>query len=174
MAFGFTSRQTYPWAGLPAGGGPWEAPQNWQAAQQAPWRMTPWQTQAMPSAAPVAAPPMPPPLPTPAPMPLGTSGDIPGFQPGVPGGGFYPQQAAPAPTPPAPPAAPVAYMGGGQLFTDPFAAQRRHSEYGTAGSMQPVNTAQLRQMALENSASMPPSMLQQLGLPPMILPRAGH
>lgn len=98
------------WPGSPAG----------QHLYLTPWQKTPWQTQGMPggpltgvpnpytaSGAPVPGVRQPAPVPEPAPvpglldpsgyLPGGGSGDIPGFDPTVPGGGMYPQQPAPAP-----------------------------------------------------------------------------
>ena len=80
--------QPAPWAGLPiTQQQPWSGGQQWEAAQQAPWRMSPWQTQGMPSGAGVAPPPM---LPQQGLLPQGTSQGLQDFQPMQPGGGFYP------------------------------------------------------------------------------------
>ena len=121
-----------PWGGLPTGQQPWGGGQQWQAAQQAPWRNSPWQTQGMPSGQSVAAPPTQgAQLPT-GYLSQGTSAGLNGFNPLEPGGGFYPgllggqqQQQAQAP---AQPAAPAQWqtrggLGGGQVYADQASAQ---------------------------------------------------
>ena len=85
-----------PWANLPT------AQQPWNAQQNAPWRLTPWQTQGMPAGQGFQAPGFEelPGLMNPnSYLPQGTSQDIPGFNPMVPGGNLQPQQPAPAPAP---------------------------------------------------------------------------
>ena len=100
----------------------------WNAAQQAPWRMSPWQTQGMPSGTPLSQPPM---LPMTSPqqsyLPAGTSQGLQGFQPAQPGGGFYPgilgggqQQQAPQQ---APAASPNLWQYGGQTYANRRAAR---------------------------------------------------
>lgn len=140
-----------PWGNLPTASQPWSAP------NQAPWRMSPWQTQGMPSGyavSPADAPPQQPQpqqwQPPPAPdlggdlLPAGKSTDIPNFQPEQPGGNFYPEliqpkQPAPAaPAPPPPPAPPPRY----ELVRNPWTGKATDDTAGfdpmEGYSIQPV------------------------------------
>ena len=82
--------QPAPWGGLPQQAQPWSGGAQWEAAQQAPWRMSPWQTQGMPSGAPMQQPPMLPQMLLQGLLSQGTSQGLQDFQPMQPGGGFYP------------------------------------------------------------------------------------
>lgn len=124
MPFGLdTQGGGAPWSGLPS------AQQPWNAQQNAPWRLSPWQTQGMPSGAPAVGPGAPaasPPsgLLTPESyLPEGTSAQLPNFNPKVPGGGFYPETQQPAPAAPTP--APA-----GPIFTQPGAAGQQYAGWG--------------------------------------------
>lgn len=83
-----------PWSGLLTASpyGSQQAP--WDAQTQAPWRLSPWSTQGMPSGSPVQSftPQlgMIPQLSAQSFLPQGTSAGIQGFNPMTPGGGFYP------------------------------------------------------------------------------------
>lgn len=152
--------QPGPWGGLPVGQAPWAGSEMWQAAQQAPWRLSPWQTQGMPQGAPPPAPPPAAPAPNPY-LSQGTSMGLPSYNPTVPGGGFYKDaplggllDAAPA----APAAAPLLFQSNGQVM-DSYAAARKHntalgndlaasgefdqkSGYGPVGGWTPARMAQ--------------------------------
>ena len=109
-----TPNSTYaPWGGLLTASpyGSQQAP--WDAQTSAPWRMSPWSTQGMPSGAPIQSfTPQFGPIPqlsAQSYLPQGTADTLQDFNPMVPGGGFYPGllgggKPAPAPAPaPAPP-----------------------------------------------------------------------
>ncbi len=118
--------QQGPWAGLPVAAQPWSGGPGWNAAQQAPWRLSPWTTQGMPTG---QAPQMPqmPALPGGGLLDAGMSSGLENFNPLIPGGGFYPgllgggqqqqQQQAPA-------LAPTGWQAGGQMFATRPAAQQ--------------------------------------------------
>ena len=91
-----------PWGNLPVGQQPWGGGPQWEAASQAPWRMSPWAHQGMPSGAAVQAPPTQGAQLPAGYFPQGTSADLSGFDPTQAGGGFY---QMPVPQPQQPPQA---------------------------------------------------------------------
>ena len=149
-----TPNSTYaPWGGLLTASpyGSQQAP--WDAQTSAPWRMSPWSTQGMPSGAPIqsftpqlglipqlSAQSSLPQLSAQSYRPQGTAGTLQDFNPMVPGGGFYPGllgggKPAPAPAPaPAQRTIPratmgTAYRGDPARYT---VGGRRYTDYGQA------------------------------------------